>query len=79
MRLVFFAGVVAYSYVFAQGGAVGGDGIVGGAMGNGGGRVGKGWLGGAVERWGGDELKNSVVFTWGFVEMLCWFWVSWFS
>lgn len=24
--------------------------------------------------WGG--LNNSVVFTWGFVEMLVWFWVS---
>ncbi|KAF2702928.1 hypothetical protein K504DRAFT_393570 [Pleomassaria siparia CBS 279.74] len=23
----------------------------------------------------GDELKNSVVFTWGFVEMAAWFWV----
>lgn len=27
----------------------------------------------------GDELKNSVVFTWGFVEVICWFWVSGFS
>lgn len=25
---------------------------------------------------GGDVMCNSVVFTWGFVEMLCWFWVS---
>ena len=24
----------------------------------------------------GDELKNSVVFTWGFLEVICWFWVS---
>ncbi|KAI9818223.1 MAG: hypothetical protein M1827_000848 [Pycnora praestabilis] len=23
----------------------------------------------------GDNLKNNVVFTWGFVEMVCWFWV----
>ena len=22
------------------------------------------------------NVCNSVVFTWGFVEMLCWFWVS---
>lgn len=25
---------------------------------------------------GWDDLKNSLVFTWGFVEMLVWFWVS---
>lgn len=25
----------------------------------------------------GDGLKNSVVFTWGFVEVVTWFWVSW--
>jgi len=24
----------------------------------------------------GDGLKNSVMFTWGFLEMVCWFWVS---
>ncbi len=33
---------------------------------------GEAYVGGA-----GDELKNSVVFTWAFVEMMCWFWVSW--
>ena len=27
-------------------------------------------------RAGWDDLKNSLVFTWGFVEMLVWFWVS---
>lgn len=25
---------------------------------------------------GWDDLKNSLAFTWGFVEMLVWFWVS---
>lgn len=25
---------------------------------------------------GTDQLKNSLVFTWAFVEMLVWFWVS---
>ena len=25
---------------------------------------------------GWDGLNNSVIFTWGFVEMLVWFWVS---
>ncbi len=24
----------------------------------------------------GEELKNSVVFTWGFLELTAWFWVS---
>ncbi len=28
------------------------------------------------KRRGWDVLNNSVVFTWGFVEMLVWFWVS---
>lgn len=28
------------------------------------------------EKTGWDDLKNSLVFTWGFVEMLVWFWVS---
>ena len=36
-----------------------------------GGKSGGGYVSGA-----GDELKNSVVFTWAFVEMMCWFWVS---
>jgi hypothetical protein len=25
----------------------------------------------------GDDLKNSIVFTWGFLEMAVWFWVCW--
>jgi len=24
----------------------------------------------------GDQLKNSIIFTWGFLEMATWFWVS---
>lgn len=27
------------------------------------------------KRLGWDGLNNSVLFTWGFVEMLLWFWV----
>lgn len=40
--------------------------------------MGSAWAdGGGVHTAGvGDELKNSVVFTWGFVEVICWFWVS---
>lgn len=30
-------------------------------------------------RRGWDVLNNSVIFTWGFVEMLVWFWVSAFG
>lgn len=25
----------------------------------------------------GDDFKNSVTFTWGFLEMAAWFWVRW--
>lgn len=25
---------------------------------------------------GWDDLKNSLVFSWGFLEMMVWFWVS---
>lgn len=32
--------------------------------------------GGAKGKAGWDDLKNSLVFTWSFVEMLLWFWVS---
>lgn len=36
-----------------------------------------GFLAGKGEGRGwGDELKNGVVFTWAFLEMLVWFWVS---
>lgn len=31
---------------------------------------------GGKGRMGGEVLCNSVVFTWGFLEMLWWFWVS---
>lgn len=30
----------------------------------------------AVMRAGRDGLKNSLVFSWGFVELVTWFWVS---
>jgi hypothetical protein len=68
VRLLFFFVVTAYSYVFKQGG----EGVGGSVERN---RLGRGLLGGG-KRWGGDELKNGLVFSWGFVEMLCWFWVS---
>lgn len=29
----------------------------------------------AASSWGGDGLKNSVVFTFAFIEMVSWFWV----
>lgn len=31
---------------------------------------------GLLGDWKGQGLKNSMVFTWGFVEMVLWFWVS---
>ena len=62
MRLLFFFAVTFYSYVFKPGGVV----LAGREFGKG---VMKGKAG-----W--DDLKNSLVFTWGFVEMLVWFWVS---
>lgn len=34
------------------------------------------WGGGKLGKGGGEVLCNSVVFTWGFLEMLWWFWVS---
>lgn len=62
MRLLFFFAVTFYSYMFKPGGVV----LAGRAFGK---ATGKGTVG-----W--DDLKNSLVFTWGFVEMLVWFWVS---
>ena len=60
VRLLFFFALTGYTYVFKSGG-----------------------LGAAATSeaddhitGAGDELKNSVVFTWGFLEMMCWFWVS---
>lgn len=35
-----------------------------------------GLLGGVAQEGKGQGLKNSVVFTWGFVEMVLWFWVG---
>lgn len=59
MRVLFFFGLIGYTYLFKPGGVFmaasrGGDGGLG----------------------VGDELKNSVVFTWAFLEMMGWFWVS---
>lgn len=51
-----------YSYVFKSDGVVLGNKEFG--RGTSAGK--KGW----------DGLKNSVVFTWGFLEMVLWFWVS---
>lgn len=62
MRLLFFFVVTFYSYVFKPGGVV----FAGKEFGKGGAKGKAGW----------DDLKNSLVFTWGFVEMLVWFWVS---
>ena len=56
IRLGFFFGITGYSYLWKEGGAIGGT------------RNGKGELRGL--------LCNSFVFTWGFVEMMGWFWVS---
>lgn len=62
MRLLFFFVVTFYSYVFKPGGVV----LAGREFGKGATKGKAGW----------DDLKNSLVFTWGFVEMLVWFWVS---
>ena len=64
MRLFFFFVLTGYTYVFKPGG-------IGSAWGN------KGAFRRGVQTSGwGEDLKNSIVFTWGFVEVLCWFWVS---
>ncbi len=60
VRLLFFFMMIGYTYLFKPGGVMAAKGDHG-----------KAYVGGA-----GDELKNSVVFTWAFVEMMCWFWVS---
>jgi hypothetical protein len=62
MRLLFFFAVTFYSYMFKPGGVV----LAGREFGKTTGKGKAGW----------DDLKNSLVFTWGFVEMLVWFWVS---
>lgn len=61
VRLAFFFAVTGYSYAGKSGGFLWGEKKIG--MGRGGGG-------------GGEVLCNSVVFTWGFLEMLWWFWVS---
>ena len=62
MRLAFFFAVTGYSYAGKSGGLLWGGKKAGMGGGGGGG--------------GGQVLCNSVVFTWGFLEMLWWFWVS---
>ena len=67
VRLLFFFVVTGFTYAWKPaGGALGGTGL-------GGTNVGKGSAGWA------DGLKNSVVFSWGFLEMIWWFWVSGFE
>lgn len=55
IRLGFFFGVTGYSYLWKEGGVIGGT------------RNGKVDLTGL--------LCNSFIFTWGFVEMMGWFWI----
>jgi hypothetical protein len=62
VRLLFFFAATFYSYVFKPGGVA----LAGREFGKGVGKASAGW----------DDLKNRLVFTWGFVEMLVWFWVS---
>lgn len=62
MRLLFFFAVTFYAYAFKPGGVV----LMGREFG----------AGAAAGRAGWDDLKNSLVFSWGFVEMVIWFWVS---
>ena len=63
IRFAFFLGISAYSFLWKP---------AGGALSElGGARKGIRKAGGI-----GSLLCNSVVFTWGFVEMLVWFWVS---
>lgn len=67
MRLSFFFLVTAYSFAFKPGGM---------------GLMGREFVKidhSAAELLGegkGQGLKNSMVFTWGFVEMVLWFWVG---
>ena len=61
VRLLFFFAVTGGAFGFASRGENGGVESGGGNM--------------AKEAWK-EGLCNSVVFTWGFVEMLVWFWVS---
>lgn len=63
MRLLFFFAVTFYAYAFKPGGVV----VLGTEFGT------KRAEGG---RPGWDDLKNSLVFSWGFLEMMAWFWVS---
>ncbi|MCJ1464355.1 hypothetical protein MMC07_002968, partial [Pseudocyphellaria aurata] len=59
VRLLFFFFVTSYAWAFKPGG-------LGTEEGSGSGR------GGGRPGW--DNLKNSLVFSWGFLEMMVWFW-----
>lgn len=69
VRLFFFFVVTAYSYAFKPGGM--------GLMGREVDRIDhSAAAAGLVGEGKGQGLKNSLVFTWGFVEMVLWFWVG---
>ncbi|KAJ4984473.1 hypothetical protein SVAN01_10025 [Stagonosporopsis vannaccii] len=57
VRLVFLFGLTGYTFVFKEGG------VLGGARGI------------AYSKSPGSYLKNSVVFSWGFIELSMWFWI----
>lgn len=63
MRLIFFFGITAYSYVGKREGSLTSP-------------LGKMAPGSGVGSGVGELVCNSFVFTWGFVELLGWFWVS---
>lgn len=69
VRLLFFFAVTFYAYAFKPGELA----VQGTALGTKAAGLG---LGTAKGRPGWDELKNSLVFSWGFLEMMVWFWVS---
>lgn len=66
MRLLFFFALTFYAYAFKPGGVA--------VLGTEFGAKGKDIVGGGRPGW--DDLKNSLVFSWGFLEMMVWFWVS---
>ena len=84
-RVAFFFGVVGSSYGFGSG-LIGGSSSssLGGGLFSRGGGVGAGGVGTSATSMGkGVELAgwqgalgNSLIFTWGFLEMVFWFWVS---
>lgn len=74
-RIAFFFGVVGVGYSVGAGAEDGGSGASGGGgLGTSGQ---KGGSGAVVEGWKG-AVGNSLVFSWGFVELVFWFWVCGF-